>query len=324
MEGSSSNLDHRDRTPVLAVIGVLLLLIGMAAAVLGPAELYCFYLFSAGGRFHYEGFGFGSFMFGNIACQIIGYYLIAILFIPLGYGHLKVRRWARTLSLTFLWFWLVVGVPLLVVFLFVAITAKDLSLVVVLIMIVALGLSYLVIPGLLIWFYRSRNIRLTFETRDPKSYWIEKLPIPILVLGSLHLFYIIALHIPILFNGIFPLFGVFLFDIQGILLLDIAIVCLTCLTWGTFRLRVWAWWGSLIYFGLITSSSILTLSKSSFSDILSGMKFPPTEMQALQGLPFQGFHFAVLIAIPLLITLGVIILSKRHFRAGEPQTDVCE
>jgi len=143
MEGSSSNLDHRDRTPVLAVIGVLLLLIGMAAAVLGPAELYCFYLFSAGGRFHYEGFGFGSFMFGNIACQIIGYYLIAILFIPLGYGHLKVRRWARTLSLTFLWFWLVVGVPLLVVFLFVAITAKDLSLVVVLIMIVALGLSYL-------------------------------------------------------------------------------------------------------------------------------------------------------------------------------------
>ena len=39
--------------------------------------MYCFYLFSEGGRFHYEGFGFGSFMFGNIASQIVGYYLIA-------------------------------------------------------------------------------------------------------------------------------------------------------------------------------------------------------------------------------------------------------
>ncbi len=313
---NDSNGNYRDQSRILAVIGCVLLLVGIAVAFLGPVEMYCFYLFSEGGRFHYAGFGFGSFMFGNIACQIIGYYLIAMLLIPLGYGHLKMRRWARILSLTLLWFWLVAGVPLLVVFFFVAVTAKDLSLVAVLIMIIALGLSYLVIPGLLIQFYRSRNIRLTFETRDPKSHWIEKTPILILVLCSLYLFYIIVLHIPILFNGIFPLFGVFLFDIQGILLLDIAIACLIGLTWGTLRLRVWAWWGSLTYFGLLTFSSILTLSRSSLSDILSGMKFAPTEMRALQGLPFQGFHFAILIGIPLLLTLGVILLSKRYFGRG--------
>jgi multisubunit Na+/H+ antiporter MnhB subunit len=125
---------YRDRRPILAVIGCLLLLIGIAAALLGPAEMYCFYLFSEGSRFHYEGFGFGSFMFGNIASQIVGYYLIAIVLIPLGYGHLKVRRWARTLALTLVGFWLVVGVPLIVVFAFVAVTSKDLSLAVVLIM----------------------------------------------------------------------------------------------------------------------------------------------------------------------------------------------
>jgi hypothetical protein len=37
----------------------------------------------------------------------------------------------------------------------------------------------------------------------------------------------------------------------------------------------------------------------------------------LQGLPFQGFHFAAFIGVPLLVTLGVIILSKRHFGADD-------
>jgi hypothetical protein len=310
-------MDHKDRSLILTAIGILLLSVGIVAAFMGPFEMYCFYLFSEGGWFHYEGFGFGSFMFGNIASQIIGYYLIAFVFIPLGYGHLKKRRWARTLALTALWFWLILGVPLILVFLFVLFSAKDLSPNGALVSVIFAGLSYLVIPGLLIRFYQSKDARLTFETRDPKSYWTERLPLPILVLCSLFVFYAVALHIPIFFHGIFPLFGILLFGSSGILLIDVSILCLVLLTWGTLRLRAWAWWGSLAYFGLMAFSSILTLARSSFSDILTRMNFPPTEMEALQGLPFQGVHFAAFIGVPLLVTLGVIILSKRHFGADD-------
>ena len=70
-------LSFRDRRLILGAIGALLLVVGAIAAFYGPIEMYCFYMFSEGGRFHYQGFGFGSFMFGNIATQIIGYYLIA-------------------------------------------------------------------------------------------------------------------------------------------------------------------------------------------------------------------------------------------------------
>jgi hypothetical protein len=31
-------------------------------------------------------------------------------------------------------------------------------------------------------------------------------------------------------------------------------------------------------------------------------------------LPIQGYHFAVMVGIPLLLTLGVIVLARRHFR----------
>lgn len=124
------------------------------------------------------------------------------------------------------------------------------------------------------------------------------------------------LHILILFNGMFPAFGVFRFGLQGIVLLDISIACLICITWGTLRLRPWAWWGSVIGLGLFTFSTLLTLFRSRYSTILSGLAFPPREMEFLGGLPFQGYHFAVLVGPPLLITWGVAVLSKRHFKTG--------
>jgi len=73
-------------------LGLLLLLAGLACAFLGPVETYVFYLFSEGGRFYFEGFGFGSFMFGNIAVQVAGYYLAAAVLEHLGYEHLRIRR----------------------------------------------------------------------------------------------------------------------------------------------------------------------------------------------------------------------------------------
>ena len=172
MEAAVDNTSYKERRPFILVIGIVLLLIGIGAALLGPLEMYCFYLFSEGGRFHYEGFGFGSFMFGNIASQIIGYYLIALAFIPLGYGHLRTRRWARTLSLAGLGFWLVVGAPLSVVFVFILLASKEVSPAGALIAVVLVALSYLGIPGALIWFYGTKDVRSTFETRDPRSYWI--------------------------------------------------------------------------------------------------------------------------------------------------------
>jgi hypothetical protein len=156
-------------------------------------------------------------------------------------------------------------------------------------------------------------VRLTLENRDPHTYLLERHPVGILVLCFLLLFYIVVFHVPIFFRGIFPFFGAFLFEMEGILAIDISILCLAFLLWGVVRRRVWAWWGSALYFGLLAFSTLLTLAKSSYSDILTAMRFPPTEMQALQGLPFQGIHFAVLIGIPLLLTLGTILLSRRHF-----------
>lgn len=306
-------MEFRDRRSILAVIGALLLFVGIVSAFLGPVEMHVFYLFSEGGRFSYEGFGFGSFMFGNLAVQIAGYYLIAMLCIPLGYGHLRVRRWARTVFLVLLWCWLVVGVPLIIIFLLVLFSAKDLTPVVALTMAVALLLSYPLVPLLLIRFYNGGNARQTFERRDPKRYWIEHQPVPVMVLGALSVFYAIVLHIPIFFNGLVPFFGRWLSGLQGIVVLTILIMGLLCLTWGILNRWVWAWWGSLIYFCLLTASSVLTLVRTSYLDLLAKMDFPPTEVEFLDGVPLDGWHLAAFVGLPLVLTVVAVLLSKQSF-----------
>jgi hypothetical protein len=316
---SSAPLDrHNDRSRILTVIGVLLLLVGLGCAALGPAELYCFYFFVEGGRFHYPGFGFGSFMFAFLAIQIIGYYVIAAVCIPLGCGHLRLRRWARTISLAGIGFWFIVGIPLVIVFMAVLVTSKEPSPTTVLAMLPVLALLYPVLPAALTRFYRSKDVWLTFEDRDPKSYWTEQLPLPLLVLCMLYVFFILVLHTAILLRGAFPLFGVLLTDLTGILFIDAAVLLLALLTWGTFKCHMWAWWGALLGFGLMTLSTIWTFARLGWAEILGVMQFAPTEVEALDGIPISGVHIAAFVGLPLAATLALIIYSRRFFGAGRP------
>jgi hypothetical protein len=47
------------------------------------------------------------------------------------------------------------------------------------------------------------------------------------------------------------------------------------------------------------------------------MRFAPTEMEALQGVPLQGSYLAVFFGLPLVVTFGLILFSKRYFAPGE-------
>jgi hypothetical protein len=307
-------MEHKDRRLILALIGLPLLLLGVFCAFLGPVELYVYYLFSEGGRFYYPGFGFGSFMFGNIAVQIAGYYIIAAVFIPLGFAHLRLRRWARIIALVLLRFWLVLGVPLILVFIFMLFSIKELTPLVAGLVLFFLALSYPLAPWVLLRFYQSEDVQLTFENRDENVYGIEKIPLPILVLGALYVLYWLGLHVPIFFNGVLPFFSAWLTGLTGITGLAVLIVVLAGLTWGVLTRKSWAWWTSLIYFGLLIVSVVWTLAVTSFQEMLVQMNFPDFEMEIFQGMPFQGWYFAVFFGIPLVVTWVVIFRTKRYLK----------
>ena len=382
MVENNTRSEHRDRTRVLLVIGAVLLLLGTTAAV-----------FSVSLLLHYlrvEGRPPGPSAFGYLEwCMITGCCLFAAILTPLGYGHLKARRWARTFSITALHVWLVLGAFL--TFLLVSIFSFPvmvLAIVVVsfftfdlfvgpassgsratvilfmppVILLAFLAVAYLirarapastllltpatgpagmlltdlfrlvapfsyvlgalmalawpVVPWLLIRFYESRNVVQMFDMKDARTYWTDTVPVPILVLSSLYVFYVIAVPFPMMLNGVFPVFGVLLSGLRGRIVLAASALPFAVLVWGTLRRRMWAWWAALVCVAALLVSSTLTLPRLSYSEILQTMNLPLAEVQTLQRLRFEGIHFAALVGAPLLIIVAKIILSRKHFRGG--------
>jgi hypothetical protein len=305
--------EHRDLSRWIKLIGLIFLFVGLAAAVIAPIEIYTFYLFSEGGKFHYEGFGFGSFMFGNITVQVLGYYAIAILCIPLGIGHLRLQKWSRTVTETLLWDWIIFGLPLSIIIFLMLLTSKDLPQSALPFLILSFILLYPILPIALLALYRHRNMRLSFQNRNAGWDWFTKLQDSTHVLASLILLIIIAMHVPLLFNGVFPFFGDFLYELQGYILLDLSILFLVGMLWGILKQKHWAWWGTLIFLVLITSSAIMSFLSVEPVEILTNLRFPSFEMEILQNVPILGYHLAILFCLPLLVTILFQIFTRKRF-----------
>jgi hypothetical protein len=301
---------------LMRLIGGGLSLVGLAAALIGPVEIYTFYLFSEGGRFHYDGFGFGSLMFGNITIQVIGYYVIALLCLPLGIGHLRLRRWSRKMALALLWDWLILGLPLSVIIFLMLVTSKDLSPSSIPVLAFLFLLLYPVLPVALILLYRSHGVQAAVDSRDDRLNWVDRTPLPVLVSATLLILFAMALHIPILFNGAFPLFGQVLYELEGILALDTCILALVLLIWGLLAGKEWAWWGTAVFLGLMALSSTITFLATSPQELLANMRFADLEMDALQNVPLRGYHLAFLVSLPLYVAFVPLALSRPHLKGA--------
>jgi hypothetical protein len=279
-------------------------------------------MFREGGRFHYEGFGFGSLMFGNITIQIAGYYVIALMCIPLGYGHLKLRWWARAMMTTLLVDWLIVGLPLSLTALMILVTSKGVSPVGLPFAVLGFVLLYPILPIVLLRFYRSRLARHAFRAADAPANWLSDTPEALKIATSLLLFIALALHFPLLFGGVFPLFGRVVVGLRGVLMLDLSIAIAVVLTWGFARRYYWSWWSAVAFLLLLTASSVVTFLTTPPLDILAEMPLAPLEMEALSGVPVQGYHLAILVGLIPAATLIAVAASRRSFigASGSPHS----
>jgi hypothetical protein len=302
------------------MIGSILIIVSLVAAYYGPLEIFVFYLFSEGGRFHYEGFGVGSFWFAALVVQNMGYYIVAALCLPIGIGHLKLRRWSLTLTRLYLWFWLGSGLLLaanliaLIPRAFDLELSQDLLLTRLAIIAVFAFAGLILLPALALRFYRSEKVRVVFEESDPKAYWTERYPFTLLALLLLFAIMILVMHVAIFFQAVFPLFGQIMLGRGSVYLISLCILISGILAYGIAQLKRWAWWASLVYLLLLSASSLIAFSRHTFYQIIRMMDLPAYEMEFLDQLRLlHDFHLSGLVALPLLVALGLLIYSKRYF-----------
>ncbi|MEZ0255382.1 MAG: hypothetical protein ACAI37_08885, partial [Chthoniobacter sp.] len=162
---------YADRKTALIVFGILIILMGLVCALFVPLAIIGQSMAPQGSP--------GAALHSTLPIVAM-YGGIAVLFLWLGIGSIMARRWARALLLVLSASWLVMGVVGMgmMTFLLPKITAAinsaprptgqaapppEFGAIFGVVMLIMVGVIYIVIPGALFLFYRSRHVKATCE-----------------------------------------------------------------------------------------------------------------------------------------------------------------
>ena len=295
------------------IIGFSLLLIGICLLFFAPYEMYCFYLFSEGGQFHYEGFNFGSFMFGNISSQVVGYLFIGAILSIVGYGHIRLYTWARRLTISLLYSWLIVGLPVSLIFIFMLLASKNISIFLLCFTIIVMLLLYFVVPVLIIKHYKKNKAISVFNMQKCPNF-TNNIPIKLSTSNIVSIYFMVIDFLLIFFNCVFPFFGSIDTDRTGLYLIEINVAWLSIILLGTMKKKKWALWSSIIYYGLLLVSIIITFIKNNYYALLASLNFPEKEVGLLKGIPIKSYQIILILSIPIIFEMINRILSRDDYR----------
>jgi hypothetical protein len=240
----------------------------------------------------------------------------------LGIGSIRARRWARALTLLAAWAWLLMGVCMLGLMVFVlpqtlGTTAGQeavppaAAMVGVIVAVVMISIFFVLVPLGFILFYQHRNTKLTCEARDPVERWTDACPLPVLALalllalsGATMLLMIVA------YNAVVPCFGWLLSGPSGAVLLLMLAGAAAWFARAVYRLEVRGWWGALGLFTLMAVSGVLTDTEDMYR--LAG--YGPEILAALekQGNVWQQFN-QLMPLVGMVPAMAYMLFVKRYF-----------
>lgn len=254
---------HRDRSLGLVIFGVLEILIGLCCAALIPLTLL-----TAAMSPMVET--------GVILPSLALYGVMAAIFITLGVGSIRARRWAQTFTLSLSWVWLISGICTMMLSLWLfpgvwselaAMSGLDAGVA----RLVALGINlllaviYVLLPGALVLFYRSPNVIATCSSRDPNPDWTSRCPQRLLALAVAYGLGGLSIIAVGAYGYVFPFFGSLLSGASGAVCWAVVALLSVALTWGTCRREPWAWWTAVaagLFAGLSSALTFASIDPS--------------------------------------------------------------
>jgi len=311
--------EFKDRRGGLIGFGILVIIIGCVCALFVPLMFF-------GQAMSAQAIG-GATDYRMIIPAVVMYAGLAVAFIWLGIGSTLARRWARALLLILAWGWLIMGVVtvgVMAIFLptiFAQAPPGGQPMpdgVRVVVMVVALGIMsvmFVILPGLLVLFYRSRDVKATCDARDPVVRWTDACPLPVLALSLFLVFGMVSmLPMLLLYHGVMPFFGLLLSGVPGT-----ALILAVIAVWGycaraTYRREAAGWWILLISFGILMVSSVLTFARVDLIEMYRMMGYPEQQIEQVRRYSsFMVNHFLLFMSITPLPFLGYLLYVKKYF-----------
>ncbi len=323
-EENAQTPDFKDRETGLIVFGILQILFGALCALMVPFMIFAMVV---------------SLLADNAVAQptnsimmipaILIYALLAAWFITMGIGSLKARRWARALILVSSWFWLVCGICGLTFFLLfmpgmydsMAETGelpRGAILVMKYVMAAFMTIFYVLIPGVLVLFYRSPHVKATCQSRDPQPRWTDKCPLPVLALSMLFTVWAVSLLTMGAYGWTFPFFGTILTGIPGAAVVLTLIPCLAYLAWSIYRLSINAWWCALLLTIAWAVSTAVTFSRVSILDLYEKMNYSEQQLESMGRYMPHNTTMVLMFALSFAAFLAYLLYTKKFFKPNTP------
>jgi hypothetical protein len=313
---------YKDRSLGLLVFGIVEILIGAFCALLVPLSFFALTLLpsslsSTGGL-------------RSLIPSMVLYSVMAAVFISLGIGSIRARRWARDLMLSLSWVWLLTGICTLVfAWIFMPGLLRDLSgataispegiLVVGLVTTAILGFIYVLLPGAFLLFYRSRNVAETCRERDPRAQWTDNCPPRLLTLTIVWALAAVSILVVPAYRFVVPFFGVLIDGMAGALVWVLVLATCAAFAWGTCRRAPWAWRGAVIATLLSAISTCVTFARVTPLELYRAMGLPEDQIALLSGIALpEGWAMAILWALMWSTMIGYLV-SVRGLFAWVPE-----
>jgi len=318
-------MPYKDRTVGLIAFGILTVLLGCAAGLLGVFMAFSQSLVPQDQRMPA----------GSLVPAIGMYVVIGVILIVLGIGSAMARRWARALLLIFSWAWLAIGViemvamaiimPMILANVPAVAAAPGQSApptaafmgIFMVIMFGFLGFFFILLPGIWTFFYYSPHVKATVEARNPNPSWTDRCPLPVLAL-SLWMWLCVPwmLVMPLTGMWVMPLFGMLLTGYPaGVVCLLFAAI-MAVVGWLTYRVDIRGWWTIVIFMILACISGIITFSLHNMIEIYQLMHYPQAQIDQLQKLGlFNGHAFVWVMILTMVPVFGYLLFVRRYFVA---------
>jgi hypothetical protein len=234
---------------------------------------------------------------------------MAVISIWLGIGTLMARRWARALSLLIAWGWLGAGLLMLIYSLFTPIAAGMWGMMV----------FITLVAGVFVLFYSGKNVKATFEARDPHLRWTDKCPLPVLVLSLGYGVLAVSALVATYTSMAVPFFGTLLTGIGAQAYYLVQVAMSAYLAWGMYKLTRNAWLVSVIMTVLLSVSTVVSYSVMDMTTLYRAMNVPFDQIEMMREQGWGTDRIALITGVIGVVCLGYLIYVKKYFTGGPLQ-----
>jgi len=309
----------KDRSAGLVIFGILTILLGALCAMLIPLMLASQAMAekSTGVPGNYQA----------IIPAVAVYGVLAVALVWLGIGSIRKRRWARALLLIGAWIWLVMGVLVMatLAFLLPQIAAgasaqgqmpAGAKWILVLVPLIFMGIIFLIVPGILVFFYRSPHVKATFERLDPTPCWTDRCPLPVLALSlMLGIGAVSMIGMALTSRSVFPFFGLLLSGPSASAAMIVMVAVWAWCARALYRLDPRGWLVVFAVICLFAISHMITYSFHDITEVYGLMGYTPQQREQIAKYSFlKNGVMAWSALIWTLPMLGYLLYVKKYFR----------